>query len=304
MALQVGQHLWYNSPGMKQWTRSLFGSEKTHNSQPPIRGSVIGQIALNGVIRLSKRTSSQFLNGALRWAKRAISHPTRLVRYSVKSVDLIVRMTDPLPFKKLANPHYMEFLTDLTQALVDHNPNLSVTVLGAKSGTFVPYIRPVGNFNILAIEPNPSDFRILNRNMLPIPNVSTSNEMTPASDIAPNLRIVVISASSDPLTALPHFVGALQSGVPVIVIEVNPVTLPTGPFLELIDHMATKGYSAVATFDTLSYFHLSCDISHSETLSDIHHYFKRISTTYFMVLGPTQDEAITSAFCCTQRSKR
>lgn len=279
---------------MRRLTQTIHKKSVVHNQQKPIRGSIIGQIALNGLLRIanenpSKRTVKFLFKSVLRFAAKS----SRLVKFRANQVDLIIPADHPLPFRMLANPSYLNFMTCLANLIGDAFPDRAILIVGADVGVHIPFLKGTHSSDIMAIEPNPNRYRILNRNVLTIEKVTTTTEFDSISGLIQPPKLVVITQATDPLAVVPLL---LAGNLPAaLILEIDPLSMSVDKFIELVGYLEGQNFHSSAVFDSNGFLVSATETHSGQMIMNLHRYFSNIRTPYFLALINTANHELFRA---------
>ena len=258
-----------------------------HRARQPIRGSVLGQLALNGYLNHSRIPIATLTRPAFNVAIRLLRSPKRLVRYRLEGIDLILPLDHPVPMARHEHPDHLHFYGRIASRLLQKYPDMTAIVIGAGVGCTVAAIRAYAEFQILAIEPNPDVYRLLSRNMLPVDDViiGTTTDALPTQFLAPRL-VTLATAVKGQEVPLPPFT---PESAPVLMIKIDPTASDTR--LDTLLNLPTP-YQSGLLFDENSHFLTAISLENQTQLKSIHYYFGSIGKSYTIVVFPDTDTDI------------
>ena len=261
-----------------------------HRARQPIRGSVVGQLALNGYLNRSRTPLATLTRPAFTLAMGLLRSPERLVRYQLEGIDLIVPLDHPVPMIRQSHPDHLHFYGRIASRLLQKYPDMTAMIIGAGVGCTVAAIRAYAQFPILAIEPNSDIFRLLKRNMLPVDDVIVEPTTESLPLPFPELRLVTLAKTvpgkEAPMPPLP------PDESPVMMIQVDPSASET--VLETLLNLPPL-YPSGLVFDENSHFLTAVPLDNQIQLKSIHYYFGSIGQGYTIVAFSETDTDIFEA---------
>jgi hypothetical protein len=295
-----------------------LSSVDVYRSRNPIRGSFAAQLVLDGYLKV-QHSQVRWLRPLFKLAIHLLGKTSRLVRYSVDGTELVLPLSHSLPLIRAILPDALRHHGRIATYVASKYPSLTGIIVGADTGVSLAVIRAQTTFPILAIEPNHTQHRLLNRNTLTSENVETEcatigNDALPKVDVAPLDTPIITLSMSDILERHPRFTEArflllnmggispsvidalvpyLETVQPILSIETtSKKSLPT-PFLELIFTLGTIGYQYTLLFNEFGQFMASFELSNRELLEELHRYqLNAPQHGYTLTLFPSNDSDV------------
>ena len=262
-----------------------------HRARKPIRGSMIGQLTLNSWLRYSQHPMTSWTGPALSAVLGLLKSPKRLVSYQMDAVDLVLPLDHPVPIAKHKNPDHMRFYGRIAKAINQKYPDATGIVLGAGIGCSIAAIRAESTTPLIATEPDPDFYRLLNRNMLTVDNVTTDTTLPTDPAILKSVRLLALS---DRTAELPRLATH-----PTVVLHIHPKTSELPPVAK--DHLSD--YSSGLLFDEFSHFLCPISVESPDLLHNLHTYFYNTQRSYTVALFPPTESDIADLILATERAR-